>query len=143
MDDLLTEKGRQEARSFFDFVCMCMENGHCEPAPEAFPSPRHMPVTVPAAGEEEKSGDVVILTTCDENDTRLQSMIERFRAVLPRKTRVVNLLRYPFLGGCLGCFNCAVSGKCIYTDGFDDYLRNHCLCLHHPGSLHGCCFQAL
>jgi multimeric flavodoxin WrbA len=33
-------------------------------------------------------------------------------------------LQYPFRGGCLGCFNCAVSGKCIYTDGFDDYLRN-------------------
>jgi len=24
----------------------------------------------------------------------------------------------------LGCFSCAVSGKCIYTDGFDEFLRN-------------------
>ena len=51
-------------------------------------------------------------------------MIDRFRSVFSRKTRVVNLREYPFSGGCLGCFNCAVSGKCIYKDGFDDYLRN-------------------
>ena len=51
-------------------------------------------------------------------------MIVRFQSVLPFKTRIVNLNEYPFKGGCLGCFNCAVSGKCIYTDGFDAFLRN-------------------
>ena len=51
-------------------------------------------------------------------------MIEHFRNVLERKTRVVNLRDFPFSGGCLGCFNCAVSGKCVYKDGFDDFLRN-------------------
>ena len=50
-------------------------------------------------------------------------MIARFRAVCPRKTRVENIREYPLKGGCLGCFNCAVTGKCIYKDGFDDYLR--------------------
>ena len=50
-------------------------------------------------------------------------MVERFRRVLGRKTRLVDLGEYPFKGGCLGCFNCAVSGKCVYKDGFDDYLR--------------------
>ena len=50
-------------------------------------------------------------------------MIARFRAVFPRKTRVVNLREYPFRGGCLGCFHCAADGKCIYTDGFDTFLR--------------------
>ena len=42
---------------------------------------------------------------------------------MPRKTRVINIAEYPFKGGCLGCFNCAVSGKCVYKDGFDDFLR--------------------
>ena len=42
---------------------------------------------------------------------------------MPRKTRVINIAQYPFKGGCLGCFNCAVSGKCVYKDGFDDFLR--------------------
>ena len=124
MDDLLAEKGQQEASAFFDFVCQCMEKGHCEPALETLPAPKHLPVTVPIAGAGDKTGDVVILTTCAEDDIQLQSMIDRFRAIFPRKTRVINLLQYPFRGGCLGCFNCAVSGKCIYTDGFDDYLRN-------------------
>ena len=67
---------------------------------------------------------MVIVTDCEENDTQLKNMIARFRAVLPRKTRVVNIREYPFKGGCLGCFNCAVSGKCVYKDGFDDFLRN-------------------
>jgi hypothetical protein len=124
MDDLLTEKGQKEASDFFAYVCDCVSNNRCEPAPETSPPPKYLPVTSLPAGEKEKQGDVVILTTCEETDTQLATMISRFRAVFPRKTRVVNLLQYPFRGGCLGCFNCAVSGKCIYTDGFDDYLRN-------------------
>ena len=123
MDDLLTPKGQQEARSFFEFACHSVENDLYEPFPELQSAPKHLPVTVPVAGEKQ-DGDVVILTTCAEQDTQLASMIARFQAVFPIKTRVVNLLQYPFRGGCLGCFNCAVSGKCIYTDGFDDYLRN-------------------
>jgi len=51
-------------------------------------------------------------------------MVERFRARLPVQSRVVNLREYPFRGGCLGCFNCASDGKCVYTDGFDEFLRN-------------------
>ena len=51
-------------------------------------------------------------------------MIQRFQAVCSYPTRVVNIGEYPFSGGCLGCFNCAVSGKCVYKDGFDDFLRN-------------------
>jgi len=60
----------------------------------------------------------------EEDDVALSDMIARFRAIMTRKTRVVNIREYPFSGGCLGCFNCAVSGKCIYKDSFDEYLRN-------------------
>ena len=28
-------------------------------------------------------------------------------------------------GGCLGCFNCASSGECIYKDGYEEILREH------------------
>ena len=124
MDDLLTEKGQKEAKDFFSYVCSCMAEDRYEPFPEKPGKPKHLPVFVTEAGNGEKNGDVVILTTCDDTDTQLQDMINRFRAVFPRKTRVVNLLQYPFRGGCLGCFSCAVNGKCIYTDGFDEYLRN-------------------
>jgi len=123
MDDLLTEKGQQQACDFFRYLLWSAENDVYEPAsvaPTAYPN---VPVTVQTSIEE-KQGDVVILTDCRKSDTQLSDMIDRFRGVLPYKTRVINLWDFPFKGGCLGCFNCAVSGKCVYTDGFDDYLRN-------------------
>jgi len=153
MDDLLTEKGQKEARDFFDYVCWCMEHDHYEPLPETQPAPKHVAVTVPASflchSPEttysdttttettalsdtqidrlcaDKPGDVVILTDCEEDNHQLQSMIDRFRIKFNRSTRIVNLREYKFNGGCLGCFNCAVSGKCVHKDGFDDYLRNN------------------
>ena len=123
MDDLLNTKGQKEAKDFFQYLCWSVENDHYEPLHAPQEPPVHAPVTVPPMLEE-KNGDVVIVTDCAQEDTQLSSMIARFRAVLPRATRVVNLREYPFKGGCLGCFNCAVSGKCIYKDGFDEYLRN-------------------
>ena len=75
---------------------------------------------------KKKSGGnhVVIVTDCRPQDDQLRDMIARFQKVLPLQSHVVNIREYPFIGGCLGCFNCAVSGKCIYKDGFDDFLRN-------------------
>ena len=123
MEDLLSAKGQQEARSFFAYVLHSVEKDLYEPFQETPDEPKRLPVSVPTAGEKTPA-DVVILTTCEEEDKQLEAMIARFRAVFPGETRVVNLLQYPFRGGCLGCFNCAVTGKCVYTDGFDDYLRN-------------------
>ena len=70
-------------------------------------------------------GDVVIVADLGEDAevNRLSRMIDRFRAVLPYKTRVVDIAKYPFKGGCLGCFNCATDGTCVYKDGFDTFLR--------------------
>ena len=123
MDDLLTKKGQKEAEDFLNHVLWSVEKDIYEHLPEPMPAAAHVLVTVPEISQDEKTGDVVIVTDCRPEDTNLQAMIDRFRAVLPRKTRVVNIREYPFRGGCLGCFNCAVSGKCIYTDGFDTYLR--------------------
>ena len=122
MDDLLTEKGQKEARDFWDYVLWSVENNLCEPASVTNQPAKRLPVEVPAC-QQEKSGDVVILTDC-KDDPQLEAMIARFRAVMPRKTRLVNIWEYPLKGGCLGCFNCAITGKCVYKDGFDDYLRN-------------------
>ncbi len=124
MDDLLKEKGQKEAEAFFDFALWSAEHDRYEPFPDKAAEPACRPVTVPVVSEGDKQGDVVIITDCEKEDTQLAAMIERFRAVLPRKTRVVNIREYPFKGGCLGCFNCAVTGKCVYKDGFDDFLRN-------------------
>ncbi len=124
MEDLLSEKGRREARDFFRFVMFSIKNRVFEPSLYIRGTDAHVPTTVPSSDTVEKKGDVVILTNCKDGDTSLQNMIDRFAAVFPRKTRVVNIAKYPFKGGCLGCFNCAVSGKCIYKDGFDEFLRN-------------------
>ena len=124
MDDLTTDKGRNEAEKFFDFVCWSVENSAFEPVPAPLPKPVNKPVSVPETIISE-TGDVVIITDCRPEDTQLSSMIARFQAVLGRKSRVVNIREYPFKGGCLGCFNCAVDGKCVYKDGFDAFLREN------------------
>ena len=123
MDDLLSEKGQKDARDFFEFVLFSMEQGVYEIAPKPLPAPAHRAVSVPQdAGE--KTGDVVIVTDCAADNAQLSAMIARFRAVLPLASRVINISEYPIMGGCLGCFNCAITGKCVYKDGFDDFLRN-------------------
>ena len=124
MDDLLTEKGQKEARDFLEYVSFCIKNDIYEKASVNNTPAKHVAVSKAQNAESEKGGDVVILTNCEENDVQLKSMIARFQDVMPRKTRVVNIGEYPFKGGCLGCLNCAVSGKCVYKDGFDDFLRN-------------------
>jgi multimeric flavodoxin WrbA len=82
------------------------------------------PATLPEAdGNAEKPGDVVIITDLTDENSNLAKMIARFREKLPYKTRIFNISEFPFQGGCLGCFSCAVSGKCIYKDNFDTTLR--------------------
>lgn len=123
MDDLTHKKGQKEAADFFRYLCWSVEQGIYEPKQNTPYLPTHQPVSVPET-DCEKTGDVVIVADLQENDGQLQSMVRRFQQQCPRKTRLVNIREYPFRGGCLGCFNCATTGKCIYTDGFDDYLRN-------------------
>lgn len=122
MDDLLTEKGQKEAKDFFAYLCWCVENDYYESPSAPATTFTKQPVSVPEC-REEKTGDVVILTDCKEEDTQLSAMISRFRAKCTRKTRIINIREYPFNGGCLGCFGCAITGKCVHKDGFDDYLR--------------------
>jgi len=123
MDDLTTRKGQKDARDFFKYIMYCVKHGITEKntLPDCTYTP--VPADVPVNVKAKKEGDVVIVTNCEENDLRLKKMIDRFRAVLPVSSRVVNIREYPFSGGCLGCFNCAVSGKCIYKDKFDEFLR--------------------
>ena len=123
MEDLPTKKGQQEADSWFAHFVWCAENRYFEPY-YPVPSPTAaVPVTVPEENFDGKPGDVVIIADLKPGDTQLAGMISRFRSRLPYATRVVNLREYPFTGGCLGCFRCAATGKCIHKDGFDEYLR--------------------
>ncbi|MBR3874903.1 MAG: NAD(P)H-dependent oxidoreductase [Clostridia bacterium] len=124
MDDLTTEKGRKEAEMFFTHICWQMEKGFAEPVLAVGPQGRRVEVTPVTDAAADKPGDVVIVADLREDDAQLAAMIDRFCAVLPLKTRVINLQDVPFKGGCLGCFNCAADGKCVYKDGFDSFLRD-------------------
>ncbi len=123
MEDLTVAKGQKDAKDFFKYVCYCVENDIYERNGLINNAPINVKAT-PAESVGEKKGDVVIVTDCKEDDSQLSSMIERFRNVSVFNTRIINLNDFPFKGGCLGCMNCAVGGKCVYKDGFDDYLRN-------------------
>jgi multimeric flavodoxin WrbA len=123
MDDLTCKKGQKEARDFFRYLCWSVEQRIWEPKQNIPYQPTHLPVSVPEATDGKK-GDVVIVTDLQKEDQQLDTMIKRFQRQCSRKTRVINIREYPFRGGCLGCFGCAATGKCVYTDGFDDFLRN-------------------
>lgn len=123
MEDLTTETGRTEAEKWWESLMWNAENRYFEPY---FPSETAFtpaPVTVPEARTDGKTGNIVIIADLAEGDAQLAGMISRFRAMLPYATRVVNLREFPFSGGCLGCFHCAVSGKCVHKDHFDEFLR--------------------
>lgn len=123
MDDLTRKKGRKEAEDWLRHLLWCTENDLYDPVPA--PAPAFIPVeTTPAEAAGEKQGDIVIVADLQPGDTALAGMIDRFRTVCPKKTRVVNIREFPFRGGCLSCFHCAPKGECIYKDGFADFLRN-------------------
>ena len=124
MDDLLTEEGRDVAEKFFAHFLWSVENDLFE-SPAIRESNYSQKTATSADVVEKARRDVVIITDNTDENSNLQRMIDRFRAVLPYETRVVNIAEYPFSGGCLGCFNCAVSAKCVYKDGFDKFLRNN------------------
>ena len=123
MDDLTKKKGQKEAESFFRYLCWSVEQKIWEPVKNIPYKPVHQSVA-PVEDQGDKPGDVVIVADLQEHDTQLKAMVDRFQGQFSRKTRIINIREYPFRGGCLGCFNCAITGKCVYTDGFDDYLRN-------------------
>ncbi len=123
MEDLLTEKGRKDAEKFFDRFLWSVSEDIYETKTSPSGNYFRVPATT-ADNTEKKSGkDIVIITDNTDPSSNLASMIERFRAVFPYETRIVNISEYPLAGGCLGCFRCAVSEKCVYKDGFDSFLR--------------------
>ena len=128
MEDLLSEKGRKEALSFFDHLMFCAGNGifiPSVPGREAaglkFAGTRDDASSV----EKDVSRRVVIVADLTGDSGRLSSMIDRFVSSCRYSCDTVDIGSYPFAGGCLGCFGCAADGKCVYRDGFDAFLREN------------------
>ena len=125
MEDLLDKKKQEEIDNFFKFVVSSVENDLYEVIPTK--KIKEKVVYEPSLEEVEKKTDfeAVMVADIKENDISLINMIEDFKRVFPYRIRVVNIREFPFMGGCIGCFNCAASGKCIYKDGFDSFLRDN------------------
>ena len=123
MEDLLSRKGQKEAESFFRYVLWNMETG-CFETPAIREAGKELKTSsLPSEGADHQNGNCVIIADYDEHSVRLKAMIDRFICKVPMHTKIVNIREFPFAGGCLGCFNCAADGKCIYKDGFDTFLR--------------------
>lgn len=125
MEDLLKENGRVDAEKFFEFFIWSVENGVYKTSTAK--SDNFKPV-VPSPAEstgKKKDKDIVIITDETDKTSNLTAMIERFRGVCDYNTRIVNISEFPLAGGCLGCFHCVVSEKCIYKDNFDVFLREN------------------
>lgn len=142
MDDILSEKGRKEAVDFFSFLLWNISKGYFKapsvrktaftPVKAEFAdllsiTPQSLygedaegSVEVPASHKK----SVVVVSDMSTSDGQLPAMISRLKARLPYTVDVINIRNFPFQGGCVSCFNCASTGKCIYKDGFDEYLRN-------------------
>lgn len=126
MEDLLEEKGRNDAEKFFERFLWSVKEDVYVSQPEKASNYSQIPATVTAENTNKKNDkDIIILTDETDPSSNLSKMIERFRNVFSYKTRVVNISEYPLAGGCLGCFRCAVSEKCVYKDNFDTFLREN------------------
>ncbi|MEG1944308.1 MAG: NAD(P)H-dependent oxidoreductase [Oscillospiraceae bacterium] len=124
MDDLLSKKGREEAIGFWRYVHFCASENICSP-PAAKAHRAAPPIYTQCLPEAPKSKafEVVVVTDCHADDENLLAMISDFCRSFPYNVHIVNIRDFPFKGGCLGCFRCAANGKCVYTDGFDVFLR--------------------
>ncbi|WP_010250871.1 NAD(P)H-dependent oxidoreductase [Acetivibrio cellulolyticus] len=123
MDDLLSEQGQKDALKFWDYVHFCFKSNLYE-LPKKLPEPEkklYQPV-LPVVKKSDQY-NTVIVTNCEDNDQNLLNMISDFQNVYAYSTQVINISKFAFSGGCLGCFNCAASGKCSYRDEFDVFLR--------------------
>ncbi len=126
MEDLLKKKGQKEALDWFGHVLWAAENGRAEEV--LMPATEDKPLGIAEDGEYRPKlngyGEIAIVTDLADDDQELKAMLRRFGNVSPFRFRTINIREFPFQGGCLGCFNCAADGTCIYKDGFDTFLRS-------------------
>lgn len=125
MEEMLNKEGQNTIKEFFKHVCYSIENNLHEPHIDF--ELKEIKPYIPSLKYKEKSDEykAVIVADILEEDINLKNMIEDFKSIFKYRVDVVNIREFPFLGGCLGCFNCAGDGKCIYKDNFDEFLRQN------------------
>ena len=127
MEDLIKKEGQDDAVNFFNYLIFSIENNlytqniNSKPKAQTIYKRRFDNDNFE---NKDNSKDILILSNASKDDENLINIIEDFKNIFPYKTREINIREYNFHGGCLGCFGCAITGKCVYKDGFDDFLRN-------------------
>lgn len=106
MDDLTTAKGRKEASQFFEHALWAIT--------------KKKDADVDAA----QLARVSVVADLAPEDDALRKMVDTFVELTGGQAKVINIHEFPFRGGCISCFNCSTSGQCIYTDGFQELLRD-------------------
>lgn len=125
MEDLLSNEKQVDIVKFFEFVLDSIKNDVYEVIPKK-DAIELLDYVSEATEVEKKTGyEVAMVADIREDDINLKNMISDFIKTFPYKITVYNIREFPFSGGCLGCFNCASDGKCIYKDGFDSFLRDN------------------
>lgn len=124
MEDLLKKEGQADLENFFNYFLNCIENDIYEPIVKKENKVlKYTPVLQPKPKKE--GHKAVVVADLLPDDVTLKNMINDFINSFPYEVSVVNIREYPFAGGCLGCFNCAADGTCIYKDKFDTFLRDN------------------
>lgn len=125
VEDLLSKKGQDEAVSFFNYLLFSIDNNiNVIANNDANKIDKKIYATKFTNTEEKDSNkDVLIITNCADEDENLRNMIEDFKSIFYYKVREINIRKYKFDGGCLGCYGCVFTGNCIYNDNFQNLLR--------------------
>ncbi|MBE5778703.1 MAG: iron-sulfur protein [Clostridiales bacterium] len=123
MEDLTTEKGQRDAEHFMEYLQACVEQDIYEPRMKQKTSSGKNYVSDAITNEKKQGKEIVLVADLHEGDENLRMMMDDFVKAAAYPVKVVNIAEYPFQGGCLGCFNCAGDGVCIYKDRFDSFLR--------------------
>jgi multimeric flavodoxin WrbA len=61
---------------------------------------------------------VLILTDCDDENSNIANMIQRFKDCFSNKVHIYNFNEFNIKGGCLGCLKCGLDNQCVYNDEF-------------------------
>lgn len=131
MDDLLTVKGQKKLDDFVGEIKFTLLNQMIDIKP--YKSTKKEKIialneqVVNVKEKENKDYSIVLVTDNKYATSNLGKMISWFIKMMPYNVEVVNIMDIKFKGGCLGCFHCAIEGKCIYNDGFDTFHRENIL----------------
>ena len=124
MYDLMKEEERNRLALFAEDFFRAIENS--VPTAKNYPSliysdfqyiPREVSGKTDAGDKK-----MVIITDCDDSQTNLVRMIDRFKGSVSGAVEVINLWDIDIKGGCQGCIQCGYDNTCAYT-GKDGYIE--------------------